>query len=502
MSPDARLSEVDTANPTYLLVSSNRGMSSVVPLTVGASVFVGSGTNCKIQVLDESVQQLHCMFLLEEGNVLKVQDWNTNATFLNDAAVVDEVRVQSGDVVSVGSCRLTAVLDVVFHQTIAVDLLNEDDLTDVQRTPDEEIADEQAPIEEMADVAQSENESKMEDEFVFSVGDDPEANDAQESGAGFKYDFDADLKQGTADDLSAFDSLPSDLGFAFNNGSSADGSTGGIEVEQLRFEIADRDTQIMTLKQKLAECDNGGSVDESETLKLVSRMEDLLDELQVSDERVQTLEELLRVAEQATVAEREERAQMEKWVTEIEKRVGQREAESQAEIEGLARQLQIEKQDADVVQAQLESIATATESAQKQSEAVAMLNKQIEDLRANLQEVNEKNRELLERPVLSDDEIDIHAQLLETQDELAQVRLQASKERADMARRHAELESMRDQLEMRLEQSPKNTKEGDTRVQAMREHLKEIHAQEQAEKAEQKSTSLGGRIADLLTRLR
>ena len=112
MTPDTRLSEIDTANPTYLLVSHNTGEPRVVPLTVGASVFVGSGSNCKVQVPDESVQQLHCMFVLQANNILKIQDWNTDATFLNDKCVSNEAQVHSGDAVSYTHLTLPTIYSV------------------------------------------------------------------------------------------------------------------------------------------------------------------------------------------------------------------------------------------------------------------------------------------------------------------------------------------------------------------------------------------------------
>ena len=293
------------------------------------------------------------------------------------------------------------------------------------------------------------------------------------------------------------------MDFAFGANSVADGddqcSVMLIEIEQLRFEIANRDSQIMALKNDRSS--SAEAVDEEVTVKLVTRLEDLLVELQTSDDRIQGLEELLRVSEQATATEQEERAQIEQWIAEIENRVGQREAEFQVEVENLTQQLKAAKSDSAVVQAQLQSVSAAQSDGDQQNEAVVALNHQIEELRTSLQAANEANRELRERPVQSDDQIDLQSKLTETQDELANLRLQTSQERAEMARRHAELESIRDELESRLEQS-RSVDKSDTRIRAMREHLREIHEQEKLTKVEEKSNGLGGRIANLLTRLR
>ena len=486
MTLSTKFSNIDTTNPGYLLVLSETSDPSVVPLTVGASVFVGSGSSCRVQVLDESVQQLHCMFQLQENNVLKIQDWNTDATFLNDKCVSCETQVKSGDVITVGQYRLTAVLDAEFHRGFAVDLLSSEDRDIAEELPDRtDLKDDPCGV--------------TDEVLSFNVGDSPASEHDEVAEVGFKYDFDADLKENSVDDSTAFESLPVGGRLAFDN---VGGASMSIEVEQLRFELADRDAQIMVLKQEIASSGQSSTVDESDTLKLVSRLEDLLAELKSSDERVQGLEELLRVTEQASVAEREERLQIGKWLTEVEKRVGQREAESQAEIDSLTRQVQAAKQDAVVMQAQLASMASDNASGEKNNDALAVLNKQVEVLRASLQEAQEMNSELLKRPVISDEDIDLRAKMLEAKDELAKFRLEASKERAEMARRHAELESIRDELELRIQKTSRSSGESDDRLRAMRQHLRDIHDEEKAAKAEQKSNGLGGRIATLLNRLR
>ena len=55
-----------------------------------------------------------------------------------------------------------------------------------------------------------------------------------------------------------------------------------------------------------------------ETERLVVRLEELLEELKLSDERTKTLEDLLRLCEEANLAEKEERLQVEKWLSEVE----------------------------------------------------------------------------------------------------------------------------------------------------------------------------------------
>lgn len=509
MTIDTRLAEVDLVKPTYLLVSGKDDLPDVVPLKIGVCVFVGTGTNCKVQLHDESVRQLHCMFIMEDDNVLKVQDWNTGATYLNGQVVSEETEMQSGDMVSVGCYCFTAVLDAEFHKGMAVALLYGGG--DFRNAADE-VEEVELPTEREIDSCEQSQTDEADLNLVvagFNVGDElsAEVNDSKQAVAsGFTYDIDADLKEDSSDTSSAFDSLPTDLSFAFDSSDAGVGDKSSlllVEIEQLRFELADRDSQILALNIQLDSTSHAPAADDSDTVKLVSRLEDLLVELQASDYRIQSLEDLLRLSEDATVAERNERAQIERWIREIETRIVQREAESQAEVDSLTLQLRVAKDDVTVLQSQLHSVSVAGVDSDKQIEAVAALSEQVEELRASLKQANEQNRELLERPVQSKDEAELRAKLHESQNELANLRLEASQDRAESARRRAELETLRAELERHLAQASCGTgKEGDSRIRAMRAHLREIHEQEQATKAEQKADGLGGRIANLLSRLR
>ena len=526
MTIDTRLTEVDLANPSYLLISVKDGLPDVVPLKAGSSVFVGAGSSCKIQLKDESVRQLHCMFLLGDNGDLTVQDWNTGATYLNGQVVSEEAVMQSGDMVSIGRYCFTAVLDADFHNGVAVDLLCGDDedgfVNDDAEPEDLELASElltqiePSAREEPSSLLElgSQDQSRPDQiehaaiEAGFNIGDDLSVefdSEAQQTAEiGFKYDIDADLKDGLSD-TQAFHTLPASPRISFSSGDvSGDDETSLLlmEIEQLRFELTDRDSQILALTNDRVSTNQISDNEDSDTIKLVSRLEDLLVELQTSDDRIQSLEDLLRLSDDATVAERDERAQMEKWVSEIENRIGQRELESQAEVDRLHKQLQVAKDDSVVLQTQLHSLSVVGADKGREAEAVTALNNKVEQLRARLQQANERNQELLDRPVLAEEEVDLRAQLLEAKDELAKLRLEASQGRAETARSRAELERMRSEIEQNLSQKQRGGDDADDRIRAMREHLKEIHEQEKASEPEQKTVGLGGRIANLLSQLR
>ena len=97
-------------------------------------------------------------------------------------------------------------------------------------------------------------------------------------------------------------------------------------------------------------------MDDDESLRLENRLEELLQELQSTDQRVRGMEELLRVSDQATQAEQEERSHLERWVTEIERRVANREAESLAEVQRISTRFEEAKQRLELTELQLKKV--------------------------------------------------------------------------------------------------------------------------------------------------
>ena len=87
-----------------------------------------------------------------------------------------------------------------------------------------------------------------------------------------------------------------------------------------------------------------------------------------------------------------------------------------------------------------------------------------------------------------------------SEQKLAEIQLESSRERAELSRQRVELKKLRAELEAQLE-APKEVNNADTRIQAMREHLKELHSKEQEEKQKRKESGMSGRIANLLNRV-
>ena len=135
------------------------------------------------------------------------------------------------------------------------------------------------------------------------------------------------------------------------------------EIELLQSEVAERDARIQELTAVL---DNAGEpvaeVDVVEVENLMSRLDDLLNELSHGDQRIRSLEELLRSAQEANQAEQDERQQIEKWLNDIECRLSERQSEWVAEREVLLRRLEEHKQQRDELYQQLDQAAASSQA--------------------------------------------------------------------------------------------------------------------------------------------
>ena len=563
MAPEKRLN-VNPDDPSYLIVLGN-GSPSAFPIERGESVFVGSGSNCRVVLKGQGIAAIHCMIWLDDEKHLQVRDWNTQHLFLNGRPVQTDMPFSTGDQLLVGDYQLIPVLCPDYHRSTAAAILegavkleappttvsNLDpdepqsetnsaiDMTQQAQQADDAVAHWQAELEsELHETDQdkvepnvdanhdpqqtdgnAESEASVPESFsgpelspdALDAFAEPSLKKKTTDDGGFEYDIDADLKDDFDEDFDQADDPFSGWGDPLSTsdnepeGSSEDAELLRMEVEQLRFELADRDRVIAELKSQRDADSSGSPIDHEETLKLVNRLEELLDELKASDQRVHSLEELLRLSDQATQAEQEERRQLENWVGEIEVRVEQHDAEKQAEIERLNSMLDESKSRLRQAHGQLKQMLAAQESesgagvSDEARQLIQQCRGQIEQLQDQLAAAQAENEELKARPAASPEDTQAREQLSELQQQLAELQVSSSRERAEMARKHAELERMRDELQEKLS-SAREIGQGDSRIKAMREHLREIHEQEKQQREEDRQSSLGGRIARLLSR--
>ncbi len=512
------MNEHETTNPIapYLCLKTGSEVE-YIELDSSSNALVGAGSHCKIQLEGENIQSLHCILAMKAEGWLEVRDWNTGSTFLNGEAISEPTVMNEGDCLKIGEYEISIVLasEGVSEGQRSTSDISQDEATDVSLSDKQKHQDfwsqAERPMESESELdadAESKEDLAIAVEPIVSelpveidlVAGETEMHSEeatrqpkQSSSQEFVYDIDADF------DDEAFE--PS-LGFAaptFAEDTSMDANevqSLRMQVEQLRFELAQRNTSSELISDELSR---------DQTVRLVYRLEELLVELKRSDVRIRDMEELLRAADQATSDEQEERKQIEEWISELENRVNQREEETEAEIQQL-KKLLMEAREAQ--QKSNECLKSVVETRANGGEALTTelankLNKQIGSLQQQLQtsqgEATSLGKQLEERFASASSE----SQVRESEQKLAGMQLEAARERAEISRQRVELKRLKADLEEQLS-GPREANVADTRIRAMREHLKELHEKEEKEKAEKLENGgggLGNRIASLLHRV-
>jgi hypothetical protein len=267
------------------------------------------------------------------------------------------------------------------------------------------------------------------------------------------------------------------------------------EIALLQSELTERDAQLAeAADQSFSTADFAGTPDDWEDTVPADRLEQSLCELQQADQRIAELERLLCLAEEARNAAWDERQQIEAWVGDIEKRIEQWMTERRAESDLLRNQLGQSKEECERLREQLQRRAQGTEEAP--SAQLLELQHRYAELREAFQRV-ESERDRLQAQLERADEDGDQRRRADLEAALREERLQLAQQRASLARERAELESARSGLdEGAREVAPQ--RDVDRRVRAFREHLREIHDEEQQENT---GRGLGSRLAQLWRRL-
>ena len=473
-----------------LIVTDVDNRQSVHELSEGNSVLAGSGETCAIRLSSGEANPLHCMFQLTNGRIT-AQDWNTGGrTLLNGKPIEEAVCISNQDELRIGTYRISACLKETF-EPIA-------ESSQQQETPV------QQPEASQQNLTHSPAESEFANEEPFVDSD---------------HEFDSDALT----DWNQIDQLENDFprpdGFSENRvldslsnqfvpaANPADDELEILrnEVAYLQVELAERDSQLLQLSEasQFSNQHGGNHADDSQTEKLVARLEQLLAELNGADEKVAVLENLLQVSEEANQAEQEERRQLESWVNQIEQRVLAREAETAAESKKLQSCLQEERVQRSHVETQLKN---ALELGGQENVADQAARNIIEDLRR-------QNAELKKRLFESQRQLEMRTEasqpasaatdpkeMLEMKQRIHALESELAGERAEIARKREQLTRFQQEMEQRLSEV-KQTAENNCRVAAMKQHLRELHQEEKLERKERFERSLGGRIAMLWQKL-
>ncbi|MFT7633685.1 MAG: putative component of type VI protein secretion system, partial [Mariniblastus sp.] len=300
---------------TYLLISTGL-TSQKFELEKGCSLFAGSGPNSRIVLNGSGIHEIHCRFWMDLEGAFWVQDWNTGKTFVNKTPIENEVHLNSGDIVSIGNFSIVPVLDERAHERLnnagkdaSVDNSTQAPVVFPEPTTEltTELTSNSDSIDEML-----EQTSKLLDEEItpqLANATNPEPNQVPTDsiptpvetydGEAFVYD----VNGADETDAAFFDSnLSSPTAFGIDEkfgGFETDSSQPidqneaemlQLEVEQLRFELSERNAQLTRFLDSQSKVD---PIDDEQTAKLVNRLEELLAELESSDSRVRGLEELL-----------------------------------------------------------------------------------------------------------------------------------------------------------------------------------------------------------------
>lgn len=447
-----------------VVVTARRGAEPPIVrrLESGQTLTIGTNPSCGLPLTGDGISPIHCVLRFSEGG-LSVQDWySSSGTLVNGQEISDETPVPSDGRITVGPYSIS----------ISVADGEQGDFMDVAPSPEAGADNGPTSQEEVRRDQQPPAELQPSKEPATNVRPAPAVRPARVGSPGLHDSMDREMVELLR-----------------------------AEAQQLQCELAEREQEIEQLRALIEQegvDEFGGSADVADTTALVDRMEELLDELDRSDERIAALEDLLRCAEDATEAEREEREHIERWLGDIEQRVGQREAEWNAEREALERRVHEST-------AQIQALEDELHGQLAMGNSDAATERELQRLQAESRQWQEKYQQL------EDEHQRCLAELRDLREQGTEEAIQSridqamreqqvllAQEKARLARKEAELKNLREELEHVARNRERPGVEIDDRVRIFREHLREIHDQEKQNRGD---NSLGTRISRLWRRL-
>ena len=422
------------------------------------SVFIGSSSNCGFRLTGPDVSQIHC-HLTQESGKLFVKDWmSAKGTRINGQSITEITPFGPSDSLEVGSFKIN--FRVVYPSIPYSDKSNAEYV-------ENEISSRAFAKSESERLS---HEPEIADPKLFSRSFSCEPTEEK------AFAFDVDCFE--------FDEVEEEQTY--------DRETVALlraEIEYLQATLAQRDADKITLPRELD--DRLESIDLPSDVgdRMLKRMQELIEEANHSDERVALLEELLRAAEDANRSEQEERQQLEAWVGEIEARIAQREEEHTAELDALKHRL-------DEATDQQHRLELKLKQAAQSGNATSHFDETLESLQASNRSLQHELAKVRKERLAFEQRVE----------QLSTVNAEAlQEERANIAKERAQLARMRYEISQKLsevEVLPKSTTAADqesaTRIQALRNHLREIHEQE---KTEVRDNTLSTRLARLWKRV-
>lgn len=448
----------NSASAVVLIAQAKNGSVQSYAFESDGGVFVGRSANCGMQLPGDSVSDIHCRVELCDGD-LWIQDWmSKQGTFVDGTAIETKTLLEPLAICNLGDYVIKVQHNRSFESPEPEsNLRDEIPGNDTTGTAHYEMSIEQAASTSVSTARHIPESDCLATIDTFELPSEPEP-----------FDFDADFPEEETYDRETVDLLRA-------------------EIADLQAALAARDAEAEQDTRDLTSCESSIQVDSSDAL--LSRMQDLLDEAQRSDERVELLEEMLNASELANRSEHEERNQLEGWVGEIERRIGQREEEHSAELKLLQQRLDETLGQRDQLQRKLQMAASHGTAPKQYEETLENLQQQNRALREHLDAATKENAFLLKK---------IENTKSEESDSLREERAAIAQERAKISRLRFELSNRLKGLDDLPKQENEVDRETALRLKTLRQHLREIHEEE---KREAEQASLATRVKKLWTRV-
>lgn len=451
-----------------LCVVSEGKMQTPFQLRAEHSVFIGTSSNCGLSLHGEGVSGIHCYVRFEEDKIW-IEDWmSQSGTLVNGVPITTRVEAQLGDIIQVGNTQI-ALQDAAQTTASSTRLASTTAASDIEDS--ELIGSPSSADHSNCTEAIPQDTSSSSGDTTCTAVDEPAASPSSY----IPFDcFDANIFE--TDEDETYDKETVALLHA--------------EIEHLQAALAQRQVGVWDELNDEPEATAGGTTAADDPADAVlARMQELIDEANRSDERVAMLEELLLATELASDAEREERRQLEAWVDDIEQRLTQREAEHQAEIELLREQLARSEKSQERLVQQLRQAAGEQTASQHYHEHLDQLQHDYQKLRQELAESQQQCAKLQQQ---------LSQMAEEPQQALREERIRLAEEQKQIANLKLDLSAQLANLKAPALPQGRVDGDADQRIQALRDHLLQIHQQDQQAA---KAASLAGRFKRLWQRV-
>lgn len=455
-----------------------------LPFSVRAdqSVLVGKSSNCGVRLQGHDISDIHCSIGLGDGQ-LWVQDWTSAiGTKVNGDPVTSKTYVGQGCVIEIGSYKIqvsTANKDTLESRgsgdakRLATSIPIHGEVSIKAATEHSSSKSIQPPT---VSAVRAASKREISPQAVPTMELQTPPGKVEQTSATVKGEGLVPLVHSIA----AIDLLTQE-------DETYDRETVELllaEIEDLRTALAQADSKQINFNDSMVDdaCDSLGADDLDNSDRVLSRIQELSEEANRAEERVLLLEEMLHAAEDANRSEVEERSHLEAWVGDIEKRVGQREAEHGAELKALRERLDSVDQVNVRLQRQLQQAATGGEcSDSHDGDMLEQLQLENGELQNALIDVTKDLRQLKQK--------------FENQSEESDTALR--EERAKIAREHADMSRLKYEYAQKikeLEELPMSVAHADPSRQSLLEHRQQLRDMNLEKKERHISQSLSSRL--------